>query len=108
MIDEESGEERVLNDGDMEMISGYLETGNEPPIQEIMNGTTRHRRFIITKGGLMGLGHMDSRPGDKVWVFNLGNVPFTICRERSKIMMSHITTLKAHATSRVSCNARWP
>ncbi|KAF2009591.1 HET-domain-containing protein [Aaosphaeria arxii CBS 175.79] len=39
---------------------------------------TRNQKFYITEGGRFGLGHLDTRPGDEVWILGGGSVPFTL------------------------------
>ncbi|KAK8097422.1 heterokaryon incompatibility protein-domain-containing protein [Apiospora sp. TS-2023a] len=66
---------------DRQELSDYLRTGND---NGIMRNHARHqlrnRRFFVTKKGLLGLGHLETSPGDEVWVFNHGRVPFTLRR----------------------------
>ncbi|KAK7968720.1 het domain containing protein [Apiospora saccharicola] len=40
----------------------------------------KNRRFFVTKKGLLALGHLETLPGDEVWIFNHGRVPFTLRR----------------------------
>lgn len=38
--------------------------------------------FFVTQGGMMGLGHLDTEPGDEVWVFDGGGkFPFVVKRQ---------------------------
>lgn len=37
-----------------------------------------NQTFFITKSGMMGMGHLETEPGDEVWVFDGGAMPFTI------------------------------
>lgn len=37
-----------------------------------------NQSFFVTKSGLMGIGHLDTRHGDELWVFNGGNFPFIV------------------------------
>ncbi|PVI01352.1 HET-domain-containing protein, partial [Periconia macrospinosa] len=41
-------------------------------------GMTENQNMFVTKLGLIGLGHMDVKVGDEVWVFRGGQMPFTI------------------------------
>lgn len=37
-----------------------------------------NQTFFITKGGMMGMGHWETKPGDEIWIFDGGPMPFTI------------------------------
>ncbi|KAK8030064.1 heterokaryon incompatibility protein [Apiospora rasikravindrae] len=64
---------------DRQNVSSYLGTGEENDImRKHVKQQVRNRRFFITKKGLLGLGHLETLPGDEVWVFNHGQVPFTL------------------------------
>lgn len=39
---------------------------------------TQNQKFFITESGLLGLSHLDTEPGDEVWVLNGGKVPFVL------------------------------
>jgi len=39
---------------------------------------TRNQTFFVTKGGFLGLGHLDTKPGDQVWIFRGRRVTFTL------------------------------
>ncbi|KAK8009222.1 heterokaryon incompatibility protein-domain-containing protein [Apiospora marii] len=63
---------------DRKNVSSYLETGKENHSLEHLHRQLRNRRFFITKKGHIGLGHLETMPGDDVWVLNHGRVPFTL------------------------------
>lgn len=52
--------------------SGIINTLSSWP-QYVANQT-----FFITKGGMMGMGHRETKPGDEIWIFDGGPMPFTI------------------------------
>jgi hypothetical protein len=53
------------------------ETGFEPfDMYESLCGMLVNHRFFVTNKGYIGIGPPDTRPGDQVWVFHGGNVPF--------------------------------
>lgn len=37
-----------------------------------------NQTFLVTKTGTMGLGHLESQPGDQAWVVDGGKMPFTV------------------------------
>ncbi|KAK8006975.1 hypothetical protein PG989_000965 [Apiospora arundinis] len=47
-----------------------------------MVGTRRDvllsQRVFSTAKGLLGCGHLDTQPGDQVWIFRGGRVPFVV------------------------------
>ncbi|KAH7398002.1 heterokaryon incompatibility protein-domain-containing protein [Cadophora sp. MPI-SDFR-AT-0126] len=76
------GEQRVNrrpNEKDFADISEFIRTG-----RGLINGLDFWYRYVelqtffITKNGIMGLGHWETKIGDEVWVFYGGNMPFTI------------------------------
>ncbi|KAK9423651.1 hypothetical protein SUNI508_04132 [Seiridium unicorne] len=75
--------ERRANSQDLSSVSDYIATGKRNNSFASIYYTTRHRKFFITKTGLIGLGHLEVQPGDEVWIFNMGQVPFTL-RKRNE------------------------
>lgn len=66
---------------DRQDLSEFLGTGNDNGIvRDHARRQLNNRRFFVTKKGLLGLGHLETLPGDEVWVFNHGRVPFTLRR----------------------------
>lgn len=65
----------------IEMLRGvihYLCTGKGNLTQEHLGLQLKNRRFFMTRKGLIGLGHLETKPGDEVWVLNHGRMPFTL------------------------------
>lgn len=48
------------------------------PREDILYSQICNQTFFITQGGKMGIGHLDMEPGDQVWIFDGGNVPFLV------------------------------
>lgn len=70
---------RKPNQDDLSGISDFVHTGyglvNDARIwdQYVCNQT-----FFITQNGRMGLGNTGTKPGDEIWVFDGGRMPFII------------------------------
>jgi hypothetical protein len=47
-------------------------------LYESLVGMMENQTFFITKSGYIGIGPPDTSPGDRVWVFKGGNVPFVM------------------------------
>ncbi|KAF7550394.1 hypothetical protein G7Z17_g5733 [Cylindrodendrum hubeiense] len=77
--DEQRVEARA-DDEDMETVYKFLETGGRYWTHRTVWGMMSNQRFFVTKTGLMGIGHMDTQPGEEVWAFHGGNFPFTVRR----------------------------
>ena len=45
---------------------------------ESLVGMMENQTFFITKSGYIGIGPLKTQPGDQVWVFHGGNVPFVM------------------------------
>ena len=70
---------KYANEADVAEVYNFMESGQtyyelQRTIRSMMNNT----RFFITRTGLMGIGHMETQPGEEVWVFHGGNYPFTV------------------------------
>ncbi|KAH8664888.1 heterokaryon incompatibility protein-domain-containing protein [Ilyonectria robusta] len=70
--------ERLATDEDVDLVSEFLESGEEDRRPHATDGMARNQRFFFTRSGLMGLGRLDTKPGDEVWVFNQGRTPFVL------------------------------
>ncbi|KAI0131844.1 heterokaryon incompatibility protein-domain-containing protein [Xylariales sp. AK1849] len=69
---------RPIVETDVDAVSDYLETGMPNHTIDSITASAMFQSFFITESGLMGLGHMETRPGDEIWVFKMGKVPFTL------------------------------
>ncbi|KAK8075685.1 heterokaryon incompatibility protein [Apiospora hydei] len=70
---------RLVSLLDRQDVARHLRTGE--PIEHLrvsVGRAIKNRRFFVTVGGLLGLGHLETEPGDEVWVFSHGRVPFTL------------------------------
>jgi hypothetical protein len=70
--------EREATDEDLDKVIKFIETGSEEFRNISISGMARNQRFFVTEKGMMGIGHLDTKPGDEVWVFSLGEVPFVV------------------------------
>lgn len=72
---------RKPNEEDLRMVSDFLHTGNRDStwwMNEVLYSQVCNQTFFVTKQGLMGMGHFDTKHGDELWVFDGGNYPFTV------------------------------
>ncbi|KAK8016948.1 heterokaryon incompatibility protein-domain-containing protein [Apiospora rasikravindrae] len=77
--DDQTPLEEEVSLPDRQDVARHLRTGE--PIEHLrvsIGRTIKNRRFFVTVGGLLGLGHLETEPGDEVWVFSHGRVPFTL------------------------------
>jgi hypothetical protein len=74
---------RPIVERDVDAVFNYLETGEQNHTIDSITASAMWQSFFITESGLMGVGHMETRPGDKIWIFKTGKVPFTL-RMRTK------------------------
>lgn len=71
--------ERRPNQEDLEAVSEFVKTGTG-----LLNGLSSwpeyvgNQTFFITKGGMMGMGNRQTEPGDEIWIFDGGAMPFAI------------------------------
>lgn len=64
---------------DLEDISEFIRTAQGYIGGLSLSITYRsNQAFFVTQNGMMGLGHLESAPGDEVWGFDGGSMPFTI------------------------------
>lgn len=66
-------EETTLQD--RQDLAWHLRTGDEEAIDHLrvsIGRAIKNRRFFVTVGGLLGLGHLETETGDEVWVFSHG------------------------------------
>lgn len=76
-----NGEQRVeapADEEDVESVYEFMQSGKLYWTHQTVQGSMDNQRFFVTKTVLMGIGHMDTQPGEEVWVFHGGNFPFTI------------------------------
>lgn len=52
------------------------------PLYESLCGMVSNHSFFMTKKGYMGVGPPQIAPGDQVWIFDGGNVPFAMRRTK--------------------------
>lgn len=64
---------------DLQMISEFIRTGQGYVGDlSLWDKYVSNQVFFVTTSGMMGLGHLETAPGDEVWVFDGGRMPFTI------------------------------
>ncbi|CAM1508702.1 Fc.00g055500.m01.CDS01 [Cosmosporella sp. VM-42] len=80
--DGEQRPEAKVNAEDVESFYKFLYWGGRPQVWQTICGMMSNQRFFITKTGLIGLGHMDTQPGELVWAFHGGNFLFTISKRQ--------------------------
>lgn len=81
-----NGEQRVerpADEEDVESVYKFMDSGKLYWTYRTIQGSMNNQRFFITKTGLMGIGHMDTQPGEEIWAFHGGNCPFTVAPHES-------------------------
>jgi hypothetical protein len=53
-------------------------------LYESLIGMMENQTFFITKSGYIGIGPLQTQPGDQVWVFKGGNVPFVMRKSKEE------------------------
>lgn len=64
---------------DLAAVSQFVKTGSG--IIDILPSWPQYvanQTFFITKGGMMGMGHWETKPGDEIWILDGGPMPFTL------------------------------
>ncbi|PVH84323.1 hypothetical protein DL98DRAFT_512693 [Cadophora sp. DSE1049] len=85
--DGEQWVERRPNEQDFVDISEFVQTGRGTINDlDFWHRYVENQTFFITKNGMMGLGHWETEIGDEVWVFDGGNMPFTIRKKEDETM----------------------
>lgn len=75
------GSERKVVEEDLQDVWKLLnlkESDVDHGIRETANRMMASQDMFLTRNGLIGIGHVDVRVGDEVWIFKGGNVPFII------------------------------
>lgn len=75
---------RFLSHNDKNKVSKFLDTGvwdESWQTMKCLRSQICSQAFFITRKGLIGLASLDTAPGDEVWVFDGGKVPFTMRRK---------------------------
>ncbi|TGO32513.1 hypothetical protein BHYA_0311g00120 [Botrytis hyacinthi] len=75
---------RRPNADDLRQMADFVRDGtrdNQWLDEKIMCAQMQNQKLFVTKGGLMGLGHLDTEPGDEVWVFDGGKFPLLVKRQ---------------------------
>lgn len=82
-----NNEQRVeapADEEDVESVYNFMESGKLYWTHRTIKGSMDNQRFFVIQTGLMGIGHMETQPGEEVWVFHGGNFPFTIIPREGK------------------------
>lgn len=78
--DENQYPKRAATENDVQSVLEFTETHQQNHTFGTVCGMMKNQTFFVTKSGLMGLAHLETRPGDEVWVLDGGRVPFTLRR----------------------------
>lgn len=70
--------ERQANRDDLHEVYLWLRNAGGDSVSFSLTMITSNRVFFMTEGGLLGLGHPDTKPGDEIFILNGGNVPFVL------------------------------
>ncbi|KAK6080482.1 heterokaryon incompatibility protein [Seiridium cupressi] len=64
---------------DLSAVFRFMESSEvSSDIRLTIYGMVANQSFFATKMGLMGTGHVDTQPGDEIWVLRGGKVPFVL------------------------------
>lgn len=61
-----------------EYMADGIDSEAEGDVKRTLQYMTSNQTFFVTKTGLLGLGHKDTKPGEEVWVLHGGKMPFTL------------------------------
>jgi hypothetical protein len=73
--------DRKVTEQDLEdlwRLLGLQHSGVDHSTRQAAYRMVANQNMFATQNGLIGLGHLDVRAGDEVWIFKGGNLPFTI------------------------------
>jgi hypothetical protein len=73
--------DRKVTEQDLEdlwRLLGQQHSGVDHSTRQAAYRMVANQNMFATQNGLIGLGHLDVRAGDEVWIFKGGNLPFTI------------------------------
>lgn len=71
---------REASRDDMQAVLDFIESGEINGTEKSLDLFIRHRKFFATDQGRVGLGHLETEPGDEMWVFEMSKIPFTLRR----------------------------
>ncbi|TVY82858.1 Heterokaryon incompatibility protein 6 OR allele [Lachnellula suecica] len=70
---------REANAKDLSAVFRFMNLCEESSdIRRTIYDVAANQIFFTTKMGLIGTGHLDTEPGDEVWVLRGGNIPFVL------------------------------
>ena len=72
--------ERWATSTDIQDALRIVETGTQNPMYQDINFMPMSQSFITTRAGRIGFGHCETLPGDEIWIFRGGRVPFIVRR----------------------------
>lgn len=61
-----------------ELYEFMLEGGGDEEARRTVKRMAMNQTFFVTRTGLLGMGHVDTKPGEEVWVLRGGKMPFTL------------------------------
>ncbi|KAI0001230.1 heterokaryon incompatibility protein-domain-containing protein [Xylariaceae sp. FL0662B] len=73
---------RPASERDTESVMSFIKSGEPNHTFTSLGLFVRHRRFFVTEAGRIGLGHLETRPGDDMWIFPTGKVPFILSKRK--------------------------
>jgi hypothetical protein len=79
--------ERRPNADDLRRVAEFLQHGTRDDKwldEKIVRAQLCNQVFLVTQGGMMGLSHLDTEPGDEVWVFDGGRFSFVVKRQEQE------------------------
>lgn len=68
----------AVTEHSLNAVFDYMKTGAPNHTMDSIIASTMWRSFFTTKTGLMGLGSFEVQPGDEMWIFSMGKIPFTV------------------------------
>lgn len=76
---------RTTNE-DVSNVQKFLETSMiSDELRWTVFAMTRNQRIFKTREGFLGLGHLDTKKGDEVWILSGGRVPFILAAHKDRV-----------------------
>jgi hypothetical protein len=74
------------------LLKDFLHDFSISSLYESLCGMVPNQAFFVTRKGYMGIGPPNTRPGDQVWVFCGGQVPFVLRKVKQENPTSNATS----------------
>lgn len=81
--DNEQWVEHRATTSDVHDVYAYLLGVGGHNVGFTVNMMTCSQVFFVTETGMLGLSHIETKPGDRIWVLHGGNIPFTLIPRKS-------------------------